>query len=203
MTNAFRTLASEHRHEIDRIKGSRFVGTAAPISSEADAGAFFARVRDELGPASHHCFAFRLGPDGALFRSSDDGEPSGSAGRPILQQIEGHVLTDVAVVVTRWFGGTKLGVGGLMRAYGGCAGKTLDRAPTRTVMVTARLRVEHSYACSAAVQAWLAARQMVPVSADYGSLVTLELEVPLDDFDTRCRELTDATGGRATLQRLS
>ena len=151
MTLEFLTIAGEHRHEIDPIKGSRFLTSVAPAARVEEAEAFIERIRAEFAAASHNCWAYRCGREGEVFRSSDDGEPSGSAGRPILQQVEGHGLTNVAVVVTRWFGGTKLGVGGLMRAYGGAAGQTLDRTPQRTVIVKRRITVEHPYECSGAV----------------------------------------------------
>ena len=164
------------------------------------AEAFIERVRAEFASATHNCWAYRVGPAGEAFRSSDAGEPSGSAGRPILLQIEGHDLTDTAVVVTRWFGGTKLGVGGLMRAYGGAAGQTLDRAPVETVVVTRRIEVEHPYDCSGAVQGLLAARRLEPTESDYGAAVKLVLEVPERDLAEFTRELLDRTAGRALIR---
>ncbi|NND45167.1 MAG: YigZ family protein [Xanthomonadales bacterium] len=104
------------------IRKSRFVAHAAPVSNEAETLAFYERVADP--GANHNCWAWKLDH---LYRSNDDGEPSGSAGRPILAAIEGRELQQVMVVVTRWFGGIKLGIGGLVRAYGGCAAKCLDR----------------------------------------------------------------------------
>lgn len=199
MTLEFRTVAGEHRHEIDPIKGSRFLTSVAPAADPDEAEAFVARIRAELAGATHNCWAWRCGRDGEVFRSSDDGEPSGSAGRPILQQIEGHGLTNVAVVVTRWFGGTKLGVGGLMRAYGGAAGKTLDRTPCKVVVVTRRLVVEHPYECSGAVQRLLAAHGLEPLEATYEANVRLVLEIPERDAPAFERELLDRTAGRARL----
>ena len=140
-----------------------------------------------------------MGRDGELFRSSDDGEPGGSAGRPILQQVEGHELTELVIVVTRWFGGTKLGVGGLMRAYGGAAGQTLDRAPLATVVITRRLIVEHPYECSSAVSALFSARSIEPVAANYDVDVRLELLLPEDDVQGFCDELRNCTSARAAV----
>lgn len=200
MGHEFRTLADELRHEIDPIKGSRFLATVAPADSADAAEAFVERVRTEFASASHHGWAYRVGAAGDVFRSSDDGEPSGSAGRPILAQIEGHDLTNAAVVVTRWFGGTKLGVGGLMRAYGGAAGQTLDRARITTVVITRRVTLDHPYVCSGAVQGLLAAHDLTPVSARYDAEVTLVLDVPERDLDAFARELSDRTAGRATLR---
>lgn len=199
MASEFQTVAGEFRYEIERIKGSRFLTSVAPADSAESALEFVARVSEEFSGANHNCWAFRLGRDGAVFRSSDDGEPGGSAGRPILQQLEGHGLTELVVVVTRWFGGTKLGVGGLMRAYGGAAGQTLDRAPLRTVVITRRLLVEHPYDCSAAVGALFAARSITPTASTYEADVRLELQLPEHEVEDFCRELRDCTAARASV----
>lgn len=200
MADEFQTLASEYRSETERIKGSRFTATVAPASTPEDAEAFVARVRSELDDASHHCWAYHLGGEAPRFRSSDDGEPGGSAGRPILQQIEGHGLTDTVVVVTRWFGGTKLGVGGLMRAYGGAAGHALDRAARRVVVITRRLVITYPYECSGAVEGALASYGLASVASDYAESVSLELEVPVRELESFTQELRDRSGGRVEMR---
>jgi uncharacterized YigZ family protein len=194
------TPAGELDHEGERVKGSRFLALVAPAPGAEDADAFVERVRAEHPGATHHSWAWRIGPEGETFRSSDDGEPGGSAGRPILRKLEASGLTDAVVVVVRWFGGTKLGVGGLVRAYGGAAGEVLDRVPRRTVVVTRRVELEHDYDLSSAVQGLLAARSLVPVSSDYGERVRLVLEVPRRDLEAFERELVDRTAGRVELR---
>lgn len=109
-----------------KVKGSRFIGTVAPVHNREAAEAFLTNVRREFHDATHNCFAYRINSD--HFRYSDDGEPSGSAGRPILSVLDRHQLKQVILVVTRYFGGTKLGTGGLMRAYGQCAEDTVQAA---------------------------------------------------------------------------
>ena len=198
MRAQYRTPAAELRHEIDKIKGSRFIATVAPVQTAEEAGAAVERVRGEFNDARHHCFAYRLGSGGERFRYSDDGEPSGSAGRPIDQQIEAHDLTDVVVVVTRYFGGTKLGVGGLRRAYGGAAAAALERVAVRTVVVTREVAFEHPYECSGAVQGLLAARGLAPRSAEYGASVRLVLSVPVGEVEGFLEELRERTAGRAS-----
>jgi len=200
MTDEYRSVAAELRHETERVKGSRFVATVAPAASEAAADAFVARVREELDEASHHGWAWRVGLAGESFRFSDDGEPSGSAGRPILAQIEGHGVTNVALVVTRWFGGTKLGVGGLMRAYGGAAGEALERAGVRTVAVTVRVELEFPYACTGAIDGLLAATGYAPKESDYGSSVRLVLDVPRRERAAFEAEVRERTAGRARVE---
>lgn len=129
------TLAAPLRHE-QLVKHSRFLVQAGPVASADDAMAFIAAVSD--ADATHNCWAWRVGE---AFRSSDDGEPGGSAGRPILAAIDGAGFDQVAVVVTRWFGGIKLGVGGLVRAYGGSAASALRQAPRVPLVAMAGLEI--------------------------------------------------------------
>jgi uncharacterized YigZ family protein len=196
----YRTLAGENRHEPPRIKGSRFIATATPVSSTGLAGEFVQRIRAEFSDARHTCFAWRLGADGEETRANDDGEPGGSAGRPILAQIVGHEVTDVAVTVTRWFGGVKLGVGGLMRAYGGATGVVLDQAKLRVVAITRRFEVVHPYDCSSAMQGLFAGMGFAPRASEYGASVRLEVDVPVRLADEFLREVRDRTAGRATIR---
>lgn len=100
-----------------RDNGSRFIAKAWPVSDEAEVRRIVAELRKEYHDARHHCYAYRIGQDGAVWRANDDGEPSGSAGRPILGQIDSAGLSDILVVVIRYFGGIKLGIPGLIRAY--------------------------------------------------------------------------------------
>lgn len=202
MSAKFQTLAAETRYEIDPIKGSRFLASAAPLTDAAMARAFVERISSEFSKANHNCWAYRLGPSGAEYRSSDDGEPSGSAGRPIQAQIEGHGLTDMGIVVTRWFGGIKLGVGGLMRAYGGAAGQALDRARVRTVLITRLIRLRFPYACAGAVEALMASSGLSSVGSDYGARVELHLRIAEDAIQAFGDELRDRTAGRAQLDDL-
>ena len=121
------TLAARAAAEIE-VRRSRFLCDVAPASTEDAARAFVDEVRSGSRDARHHCTAFVLGPDGATTRSNDDGEPSGTAGAPMLDVVRGRGLTDVVAVVTRWFGGTLLGTGGLIRAYGDAVTAALDTA---------------------------------------------------------------------------
>lgn len=196
---AFDTLAEPVEHHLDPIKGSRFIGLASPVCDEAEALALVEVARQRWPDARHHCWAFQLA-DGRG-RSSDDGEPGGSAGRPILAMIEGHALADVAVVVTRYFGGTKLGVGGLIRAYGGCAGQTLDRGHVVRRTPTVDLLVAHAYADTGAVAAVLGARGLEPVDAEWTQAVRLRLRLDFDRVDDVAAALRDATSGRVELSR--
>ena len=197
--DSYVVLAGEFRHEIEPVQSSRFIATVAPVADEDEAEALLERVRREGPKATHHCWAWRLGQPCDRFRFSDDGEPGGSAGRPMLQQLEGKGLSDTVAVVTRYFGGTKLGVGGLVRAYGGAVAKTLDLAPRRVHVVTRRLVVTCPYECTGPVQGLLAARGLEPAEASYGEAVVLTLDVPVSELERFERELRDRTAGRATV----
>jgi len=125
--------------------GSRFIALARPVGSEAEVRDFVASVRKQYHDARHHCYAYRIGHDGALWRSSDDGEPSGSAGRPILGQIDSRGLSDILVVVVRYFGGIKLGIPGLIRAYKTSTADALDKACVIEKTATEPFRIRFPY----------------------------------------------------------
>ena len=127
MTRRYVTLAGPAGAEIE-VRRSRFVCDVAPAVTEHEARAFIEQVRAGSRDARHHCTAFVLGPDGATQRSNDDGEPSGTAGAPMLEVLRGRGITDVVAVVTRWFGGILLGTGGLIRAYGDAVAAALEVA---------------------------------------------------------------------------
>ena len=116
MEDKYRTIA-EASHAEFKEKGSKFLAYATPMDSEEEFYQYYSQIKEEHFKARHHCFAFELGMDGNLFRANDDGEPSGTAGRPIHGQIRSAALTNVGVIVVRYFGGTKLGVPGLIHAY--------------------------------------------------------------------------------------
>jgi uncharacterized YigZ family protein len=193
----FLSLAERVEHEIDPIKKSRFIGLAVPVSSEEDALAVVEEAKARWHDARHHCWAYRLA-DGRV-RSSDDGEPGGSAGRPILAHLEGHEVHDVVVVVTRYFGGTKLGVGGLIRAYGGTAGKTLDRGAIVEVASRVTLRITHGYDDTGAVEAVLRSRGLVD-EVQWGQDVRRVVSVEVTGRAELVAALRDATAGRVVAE---
>lgn len=196
---SYTTLARPVRHEPDKVKGSRFIADLAPVVDCAGAEAVIAAVRAEFPDANHHCYAWRLDPAGKDVRAFDDGEPGGSAGLPIQRQLEGKGVTGIVAVVTRYFGGTKLGVGGLMRAYGGAAGEAVDRAELAVVRVQRRAAIEYPYEVSGPVEGLFASHEVTVEAADYGALVRAELRMPLERFPDFTFELTERTAGRAKL----
>lgn len=195
----YTTIARPFRHEPDKIKGSRFICDLTPVTDEAAAEAAVASARAEFPDACHHCYAWILDPEGKLTRSADDGEPGSSAGPPILRQLEGHGVTGIVAVVSRYFGGTKLGVGGLMRAYGGAAGEAIDRAELVRVRVKKTLGIDYPYEVSGPVEGLLAAVEAHVDHADYGAAVSARITLPLDRLDEFRTELIERTAGRASL----
>lgn len=196
MEESYSTLVSPQRHELDKIKGSRFLAIAAPVQDEEGARELLQRTRKEFHDARHHCSAWKVRADRGHFRYSDDGEPSGSAGKPILAAIEGRELVDVAVIVVRWFGGTKLGVGGLVRAYGQAAAKALDLAPPRIVVLGRRFTFTHTYEMSGPIQGLLSEFGFTPEEAAYGEVVSFELEIPLPRCAPFLAAYKECTAGR-------
>jgi len=138
------TINSEERTEI-KVKNSLFIGTATPIHSKEQAIERLEMIRKEFYDASHNCFVYRLGETGLDFRAADDGEPSGTAGKPILFSIQRYGVSDVLLVVTRYFGGTKLGTGGLSRAYSSTADAVLMLCEKKPVYKTISVRVFCTY----------------------------------------------------------
>lgn len=185
------TLATAVSHSLE-IKHSRFVAHAAPIGSAEDALAFLQQVA--VPDATHNCWAYRHGNE---YRSSDDGEPAGTAGRPILAAIDGQGFDRVMVVVIRWYGGIKLGAGGLVRAYGGTAAECLRTAPRLPLVALTELTVQAAFedlgALHAALAAHLAEKQDETFTA---SGVELHVRLPADQADPLKTRLRDATRDR-------
>lgn len=142
--DVYHTITDVKRTEI-KIKGSRFIATVANVPDVTAANNFRDAMRGEFYDATHNCFAYRIGIDGNEFRAADDGEPAGSAGKPILFMIDKYELKDVFVNVTRYFGGTKLGVGGLVRAYSDAAEEVLKLVETKPIYITDTILINCEY----------------------------------------------------------
>ncbi|MDH4412276.1 MAG: IMPACT family protein [Rhizobium sp.] len=180
---------------VQDIKKSRFIARAAPIASEEEAKAFLASVSDPA--ANHNCWAFRLGQ---AYRFSDDGEPSGTAGKPILQAIDGQDLDGVVVVVTRFFGGILLGSGGLMRAYGGTAAQMLRAADKREIILMVSGFCALSFSDLALVKSRLTAIPHLVLAESFTAEgVDLAVTLRQGDEDQAIRLVRDLTSGRSSL----
>lgn len=186
------TLAAPASHSLE-IKHSRFLAHAAPVDSPEAALAFLAGASDAA--ATHNCWAYRIG---SQYRSSDDGEPSGTAGRPILAAIDGQEFDRVVVVVTRWYGGVKLGAGGLVRAYGGCAAECLRTAPRVALVDTVQATLSVAFDDLGVAHSLLAGAHATRLDEQYDAHgVRLSIQLPADRIDTLRTQLRDATRDRA------
>ncbi|KQZ60512.1 hypothetical protein ASD54_23280 [Rhizobium sp. Root149] len=190
-------LTSPSRFEQD-IKKSRFLALAAPVSDEAEAKAFIAENSDRN--ANHNCWAWRIGQN---YRFNDDGEPSGTAGKPILQTIDGQQLTNIVVLVTRWFGGILLGSGGLVRAYGGTAALCLNGATKERVIPSITVVVDLNFSDHASIKARLPSLGTVAIIQETftGDGASLYMQIPEENADAIVAAIRNLTSGRASLKQ--
>jgi uncharacterized YigZ family protein len=197
MSDTLYTLDAICQHA-EEIKKSRFLAQAAPATTPDDALAFVRRVSDPA--ATHNCWAYRIGQD---YRFNDDGEPGGTAGRPILQAIEGQGIDRAVVVVTRWYGGIKLGAGGLVRAYGGSAAECLRLAPRTRIVAMAQLALHCEFGELALLKArlkdWMA---QIESEAFDATGVSLVISLPETQVNEAVARITDMSRGRVLPRRL-
>ncbi len=178
-----------------KIEASKFIATAHPVELRSQAEGTLARVRKEYFDATHHCYAYILGSEGKESRYSDDGEPSGTAGTKILAAIQSKNLSDVLVVVTRYFGGTKLGTGGLARAYFDSASRALSDAVVVPKIVTAELLITFPYDETSRVMNTLSQRKGRIIDTVYGDDVTLRVTIRKSLMQLLADELVNVTRG--------
>lgn len=197
MTTTLHTLAAPFQHSED-IRKSRFLAHAAPVETAQQALVYVQRASD--ASATHNCWAYRIGQD---YRFNDDGEPGGTAGRPILQAIDGQGFDRVAVVVTRWYGGIKLGAGGLIRAYGGTAAECLRLAERIPIVAMVKLSMRCDFAELALMKARLkelgAEIEQERFEADG---VSLRLRLPADRVDEAKARIVDISRGKSEAHEL-
>lgn len=183
----------EYREE---IRKSRFITLAAPISTPGDAQAFIEQNSDLA--ATHNCWAWKIGEQ---YRSSDDGEPGGTAGRPILAAIEAQDCDQVVVLVIRWYGGIQLGTGGLARAYGGGANKCLQQAPKRLLVSRTELKCSCSFSELALLKLRVSEADGLVLGEEFTSNgVDVRLALGAAQIDTVQRQLADLSRGRILLE---
>jgi uncharacterized YigZ family protein len=195
---AYVTVKSHGQAEII-IKKSRFIANVAPVQSEADAVGFIDQIRAEHSGATHNCFAYKAG--GAQ-RMSDDGEPSGTAGRPIFDVLDKQGLSDTVIVVTRYYGGILLGAGGLVRAYSQSAAAGVEAAGIATAVLAVDLTVTLEYSLIGKVQYLLSQRGALTLDSHFGQDVTITCRVLATAADVLESELAEASSGRIVTIRL-
>lgn len=183
------------------IKKSRFIASVCEVKTEAEATAFIDEVRKKYWDARHNCPAFQIGPNGQIQRSSDDGEPSGTAGRPILEVLKKRELTNTAVVVTRYFGGIKLGASGLIRAYSHAASLALDEASVVDYKPFTILTATVAYPLVSTIERFAEAKGASITDRAFAADVTFTLEVGQADSDAFTADLTNVTNGRVVCKK--
>lgn len=203
MTTRYPIPAGPFEHEIE-VRRSRFRATIAPAASVAEARACIDRVRAADPGATHHCWAYLVGAPGATDRvgMSDDGEPHGTAGRPMLQVLSHAPVGDVVAIVTRWFGGTKLGTGGLVRAYSQAVRETLDRMPTAERVAWRELEIDLDYAAAEPLRRLLPAHEAEVIDESYEAKVTLRVRLPQERCAGFACAVTEMSNGTARIRGL-
>ena len=179
-------------------QGSRFIALAYPVESEEEVKALLEKARKEYHDARHHCVAYRIGHTGSVWRASDDGEPAGSAGRPILGQIDSAGLSDVAVIVVRYFGGIKLGIPGLIRAYKESTKDALDKAQIIEKVAGEWLAINFDYAQMPEVMKVVKDLGLPTRAQNFAERCSMEVRVRLslrEDFLERTKNITNFTIG--------
>ncbi|WP_455359523.1 YigZ family protein [Streptomyces sp. SYSU K21746] len=199
MQEQYRTVAREGVHETE-ISRSRFICALAPAATEQEAQDFVARIRKEHPAATHNCFAYVIGADASVQKASDDGEPGGTAGVPMLQMLMRREIRYAVAVVTRYYGGVKLGAGGLIRAYGGVVGEALDELGTLTRhrFRLATVTVDHQRAGK--IQNDLRSTGRAVRDVRYGESVAIEIGLPESEVEPFRAWLADTTAGAAELE---
>ena len=195
-TVEFTSVSKEFRHEYI-VDKSRFITTISPCTTEEEAQVFIGRINKEFWDATHNCTAYALGPKQEQQRSSDNGEPSGTAGKPMLEVLKKTGITNVAVVVTRYFGGIKLGAGGLIRAYSHSVAETLCLAPKELHTTRTQLQATIDYSLYGAVERFVQDKKL-HYEANFGEHVTVTILVPPTDVEGIQKELQDMSHGAAT-----
>ncbi len=190
-TSQYKSISSISRGEY-KEKGSRFIGIAYPVHSEDEVKEILTGLKKEYHDARHHCYAYVIGPDKEFIRTNDDGEPSHSAGKPILTQIETRDLTNILVVVIRYFGGTLLGVGGLINAYKSAASEALENANIYIRTVKERYRLVFEYPQMNPVMSLLKEKDLNVISRNFELSCSIIIEIPQDkagEFIERCKRI--------------
>ena len=183
-------------------KKSRFIATVRPAASEEEAAAFIEEMKKKYYDARHNCSAFVIGSRAQITRSSDDGEPSGTAGRPMLEVLLGSEIRNIAAVVTRYFGGTLLGPGGLVRAYSGVLKEAIAKCETARLHFGVRLTIRTDYNTIGKIQYILASKSINIQDSVYAADVEMTVIAPIEEYDRLCKEIMEATSARAEIAEI-
>jgi len=201
LEDTYKTISVESKGSY-KEKGSKFLAFVFPVASEEEIKQKLAMLRKEYHDARHHCYAYRLGYDKSVFRINDDGEPSGTAGRPIYGQIVSHDLTRVLIVVIRYFGGIKLGVPGLINAYKTATRDALDKASIITKTIHEEYQVRFDYTAMNSVMKVLKEEDAVILSQEFENSCRLDFSVRKNSGNKISARLKKISNVSVTLQRV-
>lgn len=190
------TIQSRLRAPEFKVKGSRFIADIVPVQSKDAVDRCLTEIRKEFYDATHHCFAYRLGPKAELVRAADDGEPTGTAGKPILRVLTSAWLTNTLLVVTRYFGGTKLGTGGLARAYAEAAQQAVSLATVRTVYLTETVTLQVPYDDLAALERMVRLAEGEVSNAVYLDSIRMDVTMRRSRLQLFLENITEEFSGR-------
>ena len=183
-------------------KKSRFIATVCPVNSEEDTVRFIEKIKKKYWDARHNCHAFVIGERNEVSRCSDDGEPSGTAGKPMLDVLLGAGLHNVCVVVTRYFGGTLLGTGGLVRAYSQAVQEGLANSLIAEKIMSCRMKIYTDYNGIGKIQYILGKSRAITVNTEYTERVVVEILIENGYIDQLCKEIVEATSGKAGIEKI-
>jgi len=202
MDDKYYTISQNAQHEI-KVKGSRFIAECGVATSIDEASQLLDAVRKREHAATHHCYAWQVGLfNQQTFKYSDDGEPSGTAGRPIYDVIHGRELNNLIMIVTRYYGGTKLGTGGLVRAYSEAAIGAVEKAGKKENYITNRIIVKIEFSLYDQLVRLISKHGAKQVSADYSDIVTLNLEIRLTRSDDLINKIIQFSSGKAIIEKV-
>ncbi len=200
MADSYKILYGGGEAETE-VKKSRFIATVRPVKTEAEASLFIAEMKKKYWDASHNCSAFTIGRNHELTRCSDDGEPAQTAGRPMLDVLLGEDIHDLCVVVTRYFGGTLLGTGGLVRAYSGAVKEGLSMSQVVEKRRAFQMTVQTDYTGVGKIQYILGQAGITVLDSIYTDKVEFKLLVPVGDYESLKNKITEGTAGGARIEK--
>jgi len=196
---SYKTVKQYGEGEIEEKK-SRFLGKIKPVETEEEAVAFIESIKKQYWDARHNCYAFIIGEHSESIRCSDDGEPSGTAGKPMLEGLQNNGLKNVVAVVTRYFGGTLLGTGGLVRAYTQATQAALAEAQIATMTLMSVLTVQTDYNAIGKIKYMFAQADTLIMGEEYGLDVAVTIAVPVAEKEAMQKKIIEATNGKATIE---
>ncbi len=184
------------------VKKSRFIGITYPVNTPEEAADFVNSIKKKYYDARHNCYAYVIGDKREQIKFSDDGEPGGTAGKPMLDVLLGSGITNIVVVVTRYFGGTLLGTGGLVRAYSDAAKEAVEASVTYTVERKIRLKIETDYTSFQSLERLFKSKDNVTFETEYSDKILMNVGIPVDLAEEIEKSVTEITSGKARIENL-